>query len=146
MQSGLLSYLRTYPFLINKVMQLLVYSVWWININKNDYVLHETTKNQRNICYHYLLWKPCRVLHQNLSLKSHCTYYMRTKYPGFFSKPRRYVLIFSFMRNSYRSHFHNLIIACSLSMLIWFNFISNMPEADWKMPKSWENAFVDVFS
>ena len=35
--------------------------------------------------YRHLLWIPRTILDQNFDLKSQCAYYMRTKYPGFFS-------------------------------------------------------------
>ena len=36
-------------------------------------------------CYCYLLWIPHTIFDQNFDLKSQCAYYMRTKYPGFFT-------------------------------------------------------------
>ena len=48
------------------------------------------------IGYRHLLWIPRTILDQNFDLKNQCAYYMRTKYPGFFSPHPANVLIASF--------------------------------------------------
>ena len=51
----------------------------------------------KTVCiYRYLLWIPRTILVQNFNLKSQCAYYMRTKYPGFFSPHPANVWIASF--------------------------------------------------